>query len=306
MSYTEKLEKLKEKYLYMAKGEISLIDVSKLFISSVSDGQLGIRASAITLNIFLAFFPLIIVLLTFTPFVPIEHFQERLFGVIMEIFSADIAEYMQSTIDDIVSIPHGGLMSFGFIGAIVFASNGINMMYMAFSVSSHISYKPNWIRQRIIAFGLLIVLVTMLVLALAIFVGGEHIINRMSSVGVVTQANGLFWMKVAKWFFSVGTVLIAYSILYYVAPHKGKWAFFSQGSIFATIGSFILTGLLKEYFVQFNNYNLLYGSIGSLILMIMWIYFISYVILFGFEINMSILRAKREEAQKKNNLIENI
>ena len=303
MSYTEKLEKLKEKYLYMAKGEISLIDVSKLFISSVSDGQLGIRASAITLNIFLAFFPLIIVLLTFTPFVPIEHFQERLFGVIMEIFSADIAEYMQSTIDDIVSIPHGGLMSFGFVGAIVFASNGISMMYMAFSASSHISYKPSWIRQRIIAFGLLIVLVTMLILALAIFVGGEHIINRMSSVGVVTQDNGLFWIKVAKWFFSVGTVLIAYSILYYVAPHRGKWSFFSQGSIFATCGSFILTWLLKEYFVQFNNYNLLYGSIGSLILMIMWIYFISYVILFGFEINMSILRAKREEAQKKKNLI---
>ncbi len=303
MTIKEKFNKFKDKYLYIAKGEISLIDVSKLFITSVSDGQLGVRASAITLNIFLAFFPLIIVILTFTPFIPIERFQDRLFGVIMDVFSADIAIYLQATIDDIVSIPHSGLMSFGFVGAIVFASNGIAMMLMAFGTSSHVDYKPNWIRQRLSAFGLLLILITLLTLAIAIFVGGEYLINQMSAKGVVTRANGLIWIEIAKWFFSIGMVLMAYSFLYYVAPHKGHWNFISQGSIFATAGSFILTYFLKEYFAQFNQYNLLYGSIGSLILMIMWIYFISYVILFGFEINMSILRAKTDEAEKKKGLI---
>ncbi len=293
----DRLKSFTDKYLYMAKGEISMVEVSKLFISSVSDGRIGVRASAITLNLFLAFFPLIIVFLTLTPFIPIDHFQERLIGVIMEVFSDDIATYLQGTIDDIVSIPHGGMMSFGFVGAIIFATNGIAMMLMAFGASSHVIYQRNWFRQRIVAFGLMIALIVMFTLAIGIFVGGEHLINQMSNSGMMTKANGLVWIKIAKWFFTVITVLIAYSFLYYIAPHKGRWHFFSQGSIFATAGSFLLTWLLKEYFSQFNQYNLLYGSIGSLIFMIMWIYFISYVILFGFEMNMSILRAKREEFQ---------
>lgn len=293
----DRLKALTDKYLYMAKGEISVIDVSKLFISSISDGRIGVRASAIALNLFLAFFPLIIVFLTLTPFIPIDHFQERLFGIIMEVFSDDIASYLQGTIDDIVSIPHGGMMSFGFLGAILFATNGIAMMLMAFGASSHVQHQRKWFRQRLVAFGLLIALITMFTLAIGIFVGGEHLIKQMSSNGVLTQANGLIWIKIAKWFFTAVTVLIAFSFLYYIAPHKGRWHFFSQGSIFATAGSFILTFLLKEYFSQFNQYNLLYGSIGSLIFMIMWLYFISYVILFGFEINMSILKAKEEDTR---------
>lgn len=282
---------------YFAKGEVAPIDVWKLFISSVGDGKIGVRASAITLNLFLAFFPLIIVFLTLTPFIPIDHFQERLFGVIMEVFSDSIATYLQGTIDDIVSIPHGGLMSFGFFGAIIFATNGIAMMLMAFEASSHVRQRRNWFRQRAVAFGLLMALILMFTLAIGFYVLGEHFIRTMSENGVLTKANGLFWIKIAKWFSTGTTVLLAFSFLYYIAPHKGRWHFFSQGSIFATVGLFTLTWLLKSYFAQFNQYNLLYGSIGSLIFMIMWIYFISYVILFGFEMNMSILRAKGD-AQK--------
>jgi len=293
----EKIKAFADKHLYIAKSDISLVDVSKLFITSISDGRIGVRASAITLNLFLAFFPLIIVILTLTPFIPIDHFQERLFGIIMEVFSSDISAYLQGTIDDIVSIPHGGLMSFGFVGAIIFATNGIAMMLMAFGASSHVTHQRNWFRQRVVAFGLLVVLILMFTLAVGIYVGGEHLIKQMSSNGMMTKAHGLVWIKIAKWFFTTVTVLAAYSFLYLMSPHKGQKHFFSEGSIFATAGSFLLTWLLKAYFAQFNQYNLLYGSIGSLILMIMWIYFISYVILFGFEINMSIIRAKEGDKQ---------
>lgn len=300
------LKKYTKNLFYFAKGEVAPIDVWKLFISSVGDGKIGVRASAITLNLFLAFFPLIIVFLTLTPFIPIDHFQERLFGVIMDVFSDNIASYLQTTIDDIVSIPHGGMMSFGFLGAIVFATNGIAMMLMAFEASSHVHQRRNWFRQRAVAFGLLISLILIFTLAIGFYVLGEHFIRTMSETGVLTKANGLFWIKIAKWFFTGSTVLIAFSFLYYIAPHKGRWHFLSQGSIFATIGLFVLTWLLKEYFAQFNQYNLLYGSIGSLIFMIMWIYFISYVILFGFEMNMSILRAKGEVQDSKEEQEEDI
>lgn len=284
-----------------SKGEVSLLDVWKLLIMSIGDGQIGVRASAITLNLFLAFFPLIIVFLTLTPFIPIDHFQERLFGVIMEIFSDDIATYLQGTIDDIVSIPHGGMMSFGFFGAILFATNGIAMLLMAFEASSHLTQRRSWLRQRLVALALLLFLIVMFTAVVGIFVLGEHLIKGMSVNGIITQTGSVFWLQIAKWFLSVLTVLITFSLLYYLAPHKrGHLRFFSQGSIFTTFGCFILTWLLKSYLAQFSQYNLLYGSIGSLIFMIMWIYFISYVILFGFEINMSILRAKDEEGNESS------
>lgn len=283
---------VKENITTFSKDDVPLIDVWKLFIFSLSDGRIGVRASAITLNLFLSFFPLIIVILTLTPFIPIEHLQERIFGVIMEVFSEDISQYLQQTIDDIVSIPHGGLMSFSFFGAIMFATNGIAMMLMAFEASSHTEHRRIWIKQRLTAFGLLIILICLFTVAIGIYILGEHYINQMSAEGVMTHSNGMFWIKTAKWLFTILTVLMAYSFLYYIAPHKGHWRFISQGSIFATISTFLLTWALKTYFTQFNQYNLLYGSIGSLIFMIMWIYFMSYVILFGFEINMSILKAK--------------
>lgn len=292
MQKKERIKKYFEGMFSLAKSEATLKDVWRLFIMSLSDGQISVRASAITLNLFLAFFPLIIVSLTLTPFVPIDHFQERLFGVIMDVFSDDIAAYLQYTIDDIVSIPHGGLMSFGFFGALIFATNGIAMLLMAFEASSHVHQRRNWLRQRGVALALLLALILIFTVAIGFYVLGEHLIRSMSDTGVLTQANGLFWIKTAKWFSTISTVLLAFSFLYYIAPHKGRWRFFSQGSIFSTVGLFVLTWLLKSYFAQFNQYNLLYGSIGSLIFMIMWIYFISYVILFGFEINMSILRAK--------------
>lgn len=297
MNDTSRLRPLIVKAFYLAKGEVAPKDVWKLFIMSISDGQIGVRASAITLNLFLSFFPLIIVFLTLTPFIPIDHFQERLFGFIMQIFSEDIGDYLQQTIDDIISIPHGGLMSFGFFGAILFATNGIAMMLMAFEASSHVYQRRKWLRQRMVALGLLLVLIIMTTAAIAFYVTGEHFIKQMSHSGMIEQSNVVFWIKLAKWFMTILTVLMTYSFLYYIAPHKGRWRFLSQGSIFGTFGTFVLTWLLKSYLAQFNQYNLLYGSIGTLIFMIMWIYFISYVILFGFEINMSIRKAKLDSSQ---------
>lgn len=297
MKEGSQLKRLIVKAFYFAKGEVSPQDVWKLFIMSISDGQIGVRASAITLNLFLSFFPLIIVFLTLTPFVPIDHFQERLLSIIMQVFSDDIGHYLQGTIDDIISIPHGGLMSFGFIGAIIFATNGIAMLLMAFEASSHVHQRRKWLRQRLVAFGLLFIIIIMFTSAIGFYVLGEHFIRQMSQSGMIEQTTVVFWIKVAKWFMTILSVLMTYSFLYFIAPHKGRWSFFSQGSIFATAGTFILTWLLKSYLAQFNQYNLLYGSIGTLIFMIMWIYFISYVILFGFEINMSIRRAKQDNSE---------
>lgn len=298
MEKNSRLKTYFEGLFSLAKSEATLKDVWKLFIMSLSDGTIGVRASAITLNLFLAFFPMLIVFLTLTPFIPIDHFQERLIGVIMEVFSDDIAIYLESTINDIVNIPHGGLMSFGFIGAIMFSSNGIAMMLMAFEASSNIKDRRNWFKIRFVAFLLLLALILLFTLAIGSYVAGELIIKNMSANGLLDSNNTLFWITSAKWFFTLISVLLAFSVLYYAAPHKGGYRFISQGSIFATLGFFLLTWALKSYLAQFNQYNILYGSIGSLIFMIMWIYFISFVILFGFEMNMSIVSAKREDKPK--------
>ncbi|MDA3852977.1 MAG: YihY/virulence factor BrkB family protein [Bacteroidales bacterium] len=305
MAKNDRIRRAFESLFSLAKSEATLKDVWKLFIMSLSDGTIGVRASAITLNLFLAFFPLLIVILTLTPFIPIDHFQDRVLGVIMEVFSDDITTYLQSTIDDIVSIPHGGMMSFGFMGAIIFATNGIAMMLMAFEASAHVKQRRNWFKNRFFAFGLLIVLIILFTVAIGSFVAGELVIKKMSISGVLDTDSSFFWIKTAKWFFTVISVLLAFSVLYFVAPHRGSYRFFSQGSIFSTLGVFLLTWALKSYFAQFNQYNILYGSIGSLIFMIMWIYFISFVILFGFEINMSIMSAKLEDRRHKTKLLEN-
>jgi membrane protein len=278
--------------------DVPIYNVSLFFWRSVSDGQLTTRASAIAFNFFIALFPAIIFLFTLIPYVPIHNFQEELFELIESLLPGGAFDAMEETVVDIILQPRGTLLSAGFVFALIFSSNGITSMMSAFDATVHSIKGRTWISQRIISILLLFILTVLLTLAITLITFGQAALKYLVDNFAVFDGFTYFLLTISKWLIIIALFFFAYSFLYYLAPaKKTQWRFISAGGTLATLLS-ILTLVGFSYFINnFNQYNKLYGSIGTLLVVLLLIYFLSLILLVGFELNASIYEAQQESTQ---------
>ena len=203
---------------------------------------------------------------------------------------------IKSTLVEIISRPKTGLMSLVFLLAIYFATNGVDAILEGFNQSYHRIQTWPWWKQKFYAFLLMTVISFLGFISMLFLTSGKLIINTLGKYDIITSDVTLYLLLIIQWFIIVGNLLLSVSMLYYFGSRKdkdAKYKFVSAGSILST-GLFIVGGLLlKLYFENFSNYNVLYGSIGSLIILLVWIYYNSLIILIGFELNISIRRSKK-------------
>jgi len=151
------------------------------------------------------------------------------------------------------------------------------------------------VKRRLAAVVLTIILSILLILATVLIIFGEIAIKYLVVNHILKTKTQVWMLLLGKWFVVLSLFFIAISFLYYYAPSvKKRWKFISAGSTLATILT-ILTSIVFAYFVNnFGQYNKLYGSIGTLIVIMLWIYFNSLILLLGFELNASIDNAKKQ------------
>ena len=274
---------------------LSVWYVSSFFAESIVKGQLATRASAISFRIFLAFFPAIIILLTLIPYIPIDDFQKSLFDSVRGFFPGDTFGLFEETLDDLINQKHSGLLSIGTVLLLYYASNSINAILIGFNQSYHIEDKSHPLVMRISSIILIFVLGFIMLLAVVVLLFSGAIFDYLHHIGIIGDRGYIPILNVAKWCVSVTLVYAIISTLYNVGARKRirRWTFFNVGATLATL-SFIVTSLAFAYFVNnFATYNKLYGSIGTLIVMMIWMYINSLIILIGFELNASIELSKR-------------
>jgi len=272
-----------------------LYDVLVFFFRGLFKGVLTYRASAIAYNFFLALIPLILFLFTLIPYVTSSDFQNTMLELMDDVIPSNIFMMVKSTIVEIISRPKGGLLSLGFLMAIYFATNGVDAVLEGFNQSYHrIKTWPWWV-QKFYAFLLMTVISFLGFIAMLFLTSGKLIINTLGKYDIITSDVTVYLLLTIQWFIIIGTLLLSVSMLYYFGHRKDKnlnYRFFSAGSILST-GLFIVGGLLlKLYFENLSNYNLIYGSIGSLIILLVWLFYNALIILIGFELNTSIRRSK--------------
>ena len=267
---------------------MTLFEVGSFFIEGLEKGAITTRASSIAFNFFLALFPALIFFFTLIPYIPIDNFQDILLQLLGEVLPPSTNEAAFSTLDDIISHPRGGLLSFGFILALYFSTNSINSLTEAFNSSYHISENRGMWTQRLIALGLTIALSVMLILAIGIIVFTQIASAYFVDLGLLNESAILF-IKMGKWFTLLIFLFLGLSLLFQYAPaKKSYWQFFSPGAILATL-FIVITSLGFGYYIDnFGQYNKLYGSIGTLIVILLWMYFNAIVMLIGFELNASL------------------
>ncbi|MBC8321403.1 MAG: YihY/virulence factor BrkB family protein [Bacteroidetes bacterium] len=276
-------------------------DVLVFFLRGLAKGVLNYRASAIAYNFFLALIPLILFLFTLIPYVTTSNFKNSLLDLMDELPPSNIFAMVESSLVEIISRPKTGLMSLGFLMAVYFATNGVDAILEGFNQSYHRIKTWPWWKQKFYAFLLMTVISFLGFVSMLFLTSGKLIITTLNKYDIITGQVTIFLLGIIQWLIIVSILLLSVSILYYFGTRKDKkrrYKFVSAGSILST-GLFIVGGLvLKLYFENFSNYNLLYGSIGSLIILLVWLYFNALIILIGFELNMSIRRSK-EKADTK-------
>jgi len=271
---------------------VPLYDVALFFWRSIVDGSITTRASAIAFSFFIAFFPGIIFLFTLIPYVPIDNFQNELLMLIEQVVPESTFETIDETLTDIITQPRSGLLSIGFLLALVFSTNGIASMMSAFDATIHSIYRRTWLSQRLAATILLFILFVLLTVAIALLTGGQDFIIYLNKNAILQDKFTVYIFTIGKWIVTVALFFFAYAFLYYMAPaKKSKWRFISAGGTLATLLSIITLVGFTYYINNFSQYNKLYGSIGTLLIILLLMYVMSLILLVGFELNASIYQA---------------
>jgi len=271
---------------------MALYDVMVFFWRSIVDGALTTRASAIAFSFFVAFFPAIIFLFTLIPYIPIDNFQNELFLLIEDMVPATTFMAIKETVLDILTRQRSGLLSLGFFMALIFSTNGFASMMTAFDASLHSFERRTWIGQRLIALLLLAIMSILLTVAIALITYGQSFINYLVINDILKDHFTIYMLSIGKWIVVLFLFFMANSFLFYLAPaKKTKWRFISAGGTLSTVLNVITFQGFSYYINRFGQYNKLYGSIGTLLVILLLMYLISMILLVGFELNASINEA---------------
>lgn len=272
---------------------MSLYDILEMYIRGIINGALTTRASGIAFSFLMAILPFLVFALNLIPYVPIEGFQEDFIFLMSQWMPPTTSnEAFDNIINYITNHNYGGLLSFYFILSILLMTNGISAVFGGFEYSYHIKVGRNVIKQYFIALGVSILLVFYMLLTVAVAFYFEVGIEKLKDSGLVED--DVFWIEIGQKVFFAVMVFISVSTLFFFGTKEGKQhKFASAGSIMTTLLFIILIYLFGIYVVKFSKYNELYGSIGTLLVFMLFIWLNSIILLLGFELNASLHRIKK-------------
>lgn len=300
----EQLLKLKYYQMFIAWTKVCVLPVfsplplytvSTFFFKEIGKETLENKASSLAYNFMLAIFPAIIFLFTLIPYIPKRiGFQEQLMSLLALVLPNNAYLAFETTINEIVNIQNGSLLSIGFLLSIFFSTNGVHKLMIAFNKSSLIVETRTWLKQRIVALILTFILALSVIICIAAMAISEILLNYLQQELHYKGGITLFAIQLIRWSLLGVFYFITVSLLYRYGPaHAKKWKFFSAGSWLATILAFLTMWGFSFYINNFGSYNKIYGSIGTLIVVMIWLYLNSFILLIGFELNASVDLSKR-------------
>lgn len=293
IKFTKKAKLLRN--IHFGNPDQNVYDVSKIFLEQIRKDEINERAGAMAFSFTVAMFPLLLFLLNIIPYIGLFFKNVTTQNILMfinEFIPESIYQEAEATIMDIVSRPRQSLLSIGFFLALFLATNGVVSMMNAFNAVYRTKENRSFWQTRLIAVSIVTVLVLAICGAVVIMILGSSVLYAISEWEIVSS-NLYYYMLTAFRFIvllSVFTVATAYIFRFAPAVHD-KWKFFSVGSV--TAGFLINFGfyLFSFYLNNFATYNRLYGSIGAMIAVMLWLFITSLIILVCFEINVSLDKA---------------
>ena len=279
---------------------LSVYDLLELYVLGIAKGALTTRASAIAFSFFTAIFPFLLFVIIVIPYIPIEGFQGDFLDFLNSILPPQTSEFfIDSIFQDMSSNTSGGLISTVFLLSILLMANGVNAVFSGFETSYHKQLYRNVFKQYMYALSVSLILAFLSLITVAVF--GyfqiyiiQPVYESLSGEVFAKDDKGLGWIIFAKYLFFVIMTYLATATLYYFGTKEGKKSkFYSVGALLTTLLIMLTSYLFGIYIENFSQYNELYGSIGALLILLLYLWLNSNILLLGYELNASLQFLKK-------------
>lgn len=275
---------------------LSVYDLIEMYVIGIVKGALTSRAGAIAFSFFTAIFPFLIFVLILIPYIPIDNFQDEFLVFLKSFLPPNTSEFFITNIfEDIESTNRTGLLSSVFLLSVLLMANGVSAVFSGFEYSYHTKENRNIFKQYLYATGVAIIL-ALLVIFTVVVIGyfNIYVIQNLEEKGIIGQDQGQTGIVIAKYLFFVIMIYLTTAILYFFGTKEGRLSrFFSIGALFTTLLIILTSYLFGIYIENFSQFNKLYGSIGALLILLLYLWLNSNILLLGFELNASLNRLKK-------------
>ncbi|MEW8986670.1 MAG: YihY/virulence factor BrkB family protein [Bacillus sp. (in: firmicutes)] len=241
----------------------------------------------------LALFPLLILLIAIVPYLNID--PQKAINVVDTLLPSQSAELLRDNVVKLVSERNGGLLTFGIIGTIWSASNGMNAFIRAMNIAFDVEETRSFIKARLVSIMLTFGLILAFIVALLLPVFGKVILDTVQSVIHIPEPYDIVF-NIVRWIVAIVVMSAVLAGLYRVAPNKHyPFKHVIPGAIFATIVWQLISLGFSFYVSNFGNYSATYGSIGGVIVLMLWLFLTGLALVLGGEINAIYHRDKTGE-----------
>jgi membrane protein len=278
---------------------VTWYDVLGKFVNRIVNYDIDQRATSVAYGFTLALFPLILFLFTLIPYIPIPNLESQIMEFLHDFMPDGIYEFTEQTIRDIVSRPQAGVLSFGFLLALYGATNGMVSLMRSFNMLNGKEDSRSFIQTRGTAIMLMILMALVLFLSVVLVIVGDAVMAFVIRLDILNSSLTVFALNLLRYAISILSLGFGISIIYRFAPDiKSGIRFVNFGAILSSFLIVLVTFGFSYYLSNFSSYNKLYGSIGTIIALMLWLYLLALILIFGYEVNVSIQEAKRNPISK--------
>lgn len=269
-------------------GGLKPVEMGKKVWKDFNDDEVTTRAASLAYYFLLAVFPALLLLLSMLGYFASvgTHLRESLFAALTRALPASAGELVSKTINEVIKANGAGKAIFGVLGALWAASSGVGAIMQCLNVAYDVKETRPWWKKPIISVGLTIGLSALIICALTLVLYGGQLAEMIASHVGFGKLFVMAW-KIAQWPIALGFMFTAFSMIYYFAPNikKPEWHWVTPGSALGVTVWLAASFGLRIYLHYFNSYSKSYGSLGAVIILLLWLYLTGIAIMLGGELN---------------------
>lgn len=270
--------------------------LTRIFFKQLKTDPILDWAATLAYYFMLSIFPLLIFMLALIPYFNLD--VDMIYSFINDYVPEDLAELLSTTILEVIKEPQGGLLSFGILATLWSASNGMNALIRAVNRSYNIEETRNFLRLRGLSILLTIGMIIVIVATLLLPVFGNLIISGLESFSILPHDIAVI-LNILRWIIGIGLMTLVLMLLYWIGPNiKLKLSQVVVGAVVATVGWQVISFAFSTYVSNFGNFTATYGSLGGVIILMLWFFLTGLILVIGGELNATLYLHKNKNNNK--------
>lgn len=283
-------------------GGLTPLALGKRVVSSISDDNLSGESAELSYYFFLALFPLLLFLVSLLGYFAAAGTELRMnmMTMLARAVPPSASDLVQKTLAEVIKSRGSGKLIIGLLAALWSASSGMSAIMETLDVAYHVKEKRSYIARKIISIGLTVGTSVLVLCAMVLVLYGGKLAQVVAAHAAFGNVFVYAW-KIAQWPIIVAALFLSFALIYYFGPNleKPHWTWISPGASAGVVIWLMASFALRVYLHFLNSYNATYGSLGAVIILMLWLYVSGFALLLGGEVNSAIAQAEVAKAKQE-------